>query len=51
MDYTLNYIFLDMRIAFIKILMSLFKTSYLFTLVMSFSNTQLYSQEGAIYSY
>ena len=34
-----------MRITFIKILMSLFKTSYLFTLVMSF-NIQLYSQEG-----
>ena len=34
-----------MRITFIKILMSLFKTSHLFTLVMSF-NIQLYSQEG-----
>ena len=34
-----------MRITFIKILMSLFKTSSLFTLVMSF-NIQLYSQEG-----
>ena len=34
-----------MRITFVKILMSLFKTSYLFTLVMSL-NIQLYSQEG-----
>ena len=34
-----------MKITFIKILMSLFKTSYLFTLVMSL-NIQLYSQEG-----